>query len=79
MPRGKAGSGKASKSKSIDSLITENDALIESLQKQLASAKAKKKELIELKNKADLDAIQKIIVEKGITAEELKALIEKAN
>lgn len=74
MPRGVKGSGQQ-RGKSLDQKITENDAQIESLQIQLADAKAKRKELMREKDKLSLSEIQKIIHKSGITPEELKALI----
>ena len=75
MPRGVKGSGTPKTGKSIETKIAENDALIESLQAKLAEAKAKRKELLQIKSKSDLEAIQKIIHKSGLTPEELKNLI----
>jgi len=75
MPRGVKGSGTARPGKSVDARIAENDALIESLQAKLTESKAKRKELHQIKSKADLEAIQKVIHKSGLTAEELKELI----
>ena len=75
MPRGVKGSGPPRTGKSVDARIAENNALIESLQEKLSEAKAKRKELMQIKSKSDLEAIQKIIHKSGLTPEELKELI----
>ena len=75
MPRGVKGSGMQKSGKSLDTKIAENEALIESLQAKLVDAKAKRKELQQIKNRHDLNEIQKIIQKSGISAEDLKELI----
>ena len=75
MPRGVKGS-EPPRGKSIDARIAENDALIESLQQQLADARAKKRELKQIKDQSNLTEIQKVILKSGLTPEQLKALIE---
>ena len=76
MPRGVKGSGKSKTIKSIDDQIAEIDSFINSLQTKLSGAKAKRKELFELKKKSEIDAIQKIMKECGLTTQQLKKLIE---
>ena len=75
MPRGVKGSGNAKPTKSLESRIAENDALIESLQTKLTEARAKRKELRRIKEKSDIEAIQKIIHKSGMTPDQLKELI----
>ena len=75
MPRGVKGSGKVKPPKSLESRIAENDALIESLQTKLTEARAKRKELRRIKEKSEIEAIQKIIHKSGMTPDQLKELI----
>jgi len=75
MPRGVKGSGAPKGGKSIEARIAEVESTIVSLQKKLTEAKAKKKELMQIKSKTDLEAIQKIIHKSGLSPEELKSLI----
>ena len=77
MSRGVKGTGTPKTGKSIDTRIAENEVLIASLQAKLVEAKSKRKEFQQMKNRADLDEIQKIILKSGMTPDELKALIEK--
>ena len=77
MPRGVKGSGTPKTAKSLDAKIAENDARIESLQSQLDEAKSKRKELQQLKGKSEIEAIHKIIHKSGMSANQLKELIEK--
>jgi len=82
MPRGVKGSGKAAttaKTKTIDERIVETDAIISSIQAELRKVKAKRKELVGMKQKADMEAVQKVILDSGITTEELRKLIEDRN
>jgi len=77
MPRGVKGSRKTVPAKSVDTRIAEYDEVIKNLSAQLSEAKAKKKELLKIKSKAEVDAISKIIQKSGLTTEELKLLLEK--
>ena len=77
MPRGVKGSGTGKPVKSVEARIAENDALIESLQAKLTEARAKRRELSAIRQKSEMQAIQKIIHKSGLTPEQLKTLIEE--
>jgi len=74
MPRGVKGSG-APRGKSLETKIADNDRLIEELQAKLVVAKATRKELLQSQKDSEMEAIQEIIYNSGLSADELKELI----
>lgn len=66
MPR-----GVRSLNKTVENQITEIDLKIGKLQTRLATLKAKRKDLLETKEKADFDALYKAVKESGMAPGEI--------
>ena len=75
MPRGVKGSGKSLKT--ADQKIIDIDKDIETHKKAIADLMMTKKSLIKEKNKEDKEEVKRVAARSGLTADELRALIEK--
>ena len=70
MARGVRGSGK-----SIEKRIEEIDDKILGYNEKISHLKDKRNELVEAQNKAEYEVVLKIIIDSGLTPDELKELI----